>query len=81
MKTIPNVEIIKDIAETRNEVYAWSKRNRVSFDSAKEHIGILHPIHGCGQPFKLLGCIFDCKLTMSEDVDRVLAVIRPKVKA
>ena len=38
-------------------------------------------VHGCRQPFILLGCIFDCKLTMSEDVDRVLAIIRPKVKA
>ena len=51
------------------------------FDTEKEHIVILHPRHGEGDPFKLLGCLVDCKLTMQQAIDQLLSQIRPKVKA
>ena len=77
----PNNEIEEEMRATRSEVHRWGKQNRVSFDSDKEHINILHPLHGQGETFKLLGCPIDVKLTMSEAVDLIVARARPKIKA
>ena len=77
----PNNEIEEEMRATRSEVHRWGERNRVTFDSGKEHINILHPLHGQGESFKLLGCPIDVKLTMSEAVDLIVARARPKIKA
>ena len=53
----------------------------MTFDSSKEHINILHPRHGHGETFKLLGCPVDVKLTMNEAIDFVVTRARPKIKA
>ena len=53
----------------------------MAFDNKKEHINILHPIHGQGDSFKLLGCPVDVKLNMSEAVDYIVGRARPKIKA
>ena len=66
---------------TRSEVRRWGFRNRVTFDPSKEHINVIHPIHGHGETFKFLGCHVDVKLTMSDAVDYVCARARPKIKA
>ena len=65
----------------QRKVHKWGRINRVSFDAGKEHIIILHPIHGEGDPFKLLGCLVDCKLVMQQAVERILSQARPKIKA
>ena len=65
----------------RTTVHRWGKINRVTFDADKEHIIIIHPIQGEGDPFRLLGCLVDCKLIMLQAVDKMLSQIRPKVKA
>ena len=44
-------------------------------------IVIIHPIHAEGDPFKLLGCMVDCKLVMNHAVDKVLTQVRPKIRA
>ena len=77
----PNEEIQVEMRITRTEVHRWGKRNRVTFDGDKEHINILHPLHGQGESFRLLGCPIDVKLTMAEAVDLVVARARPKIKA
>ena len=51
------------------------------FDAGKEHLVILHPVAGEGDPFKLLGCTMDTKLQMPHAVDAILAAARPKVLA
>ena len=66
---------------TRADVHAWGRRNRVIFDANKEHINIIHPIHGEGSIFKLLGCVVDMKLTMEPAVDQITCEVRPKIKA
>ena len=66
---------------TRRATHKWGKMNRVTFDGEKEHIIILHPIHGEGDSFKLLGCLMDCKLQMLQAIDAILARMRPKVTA
>ena len=79
--TVDNAQIFGDMNKTRAEVHAWGRRNRVSFDANKEHINIIHPIHGEGSDFKLLGCLVDVKLTMQSAIDQIACQVRPKIKA
>ena len=65
----------------RTKVHAWGRVNRVAFDPSKEHVVILHPIRGEGDPFKLLGCLVDCKLVMDQAIEKILAQVRPKRQA
>ena len=67
--------------QTRTEVHSWGKRNRVSFDSTKEHICILHHAHGSGESFLLLGCLLDVRLNMHDAIDDLVRRIRPKGQA
>ena len=67
--------------DCRLKVHNWDKVNRVVFDAEREHVIILHPLQGEGDPFKLLGCLVDPKLIMQQAVDKLLSQIRPKVKA
>ena len=53
----------------------------MTFDLAKEHVIIMHPIQGEGDPFKLLGCMMDCKLWMQHATNTIIAQMRPKVTA
>ena len=76
-----NDAIKLEMDRCRSEVHSWGKRNRVSFDASKEHVTILHPIHGQGDPVKLLGCLLDCKLIMNHGIENILSRMRPKVVA
>ena len=78
---LDNATIVTEMQRTRADVHRWGQRNRVIFDSSKEHIIIIHPRHGHGDTFKLLGCPIDVKLTMLDAVDYVCARARPKIKA
>ena len=66
----PSETIREDLAGSQGEVAKSGARNRVEFDKDKEHFAILHPIHGKGELFKLLGCCVDAKLTMCPAIDR-----------
>ena len=76
-----NTIIKKEMTICRARVHKWGRMNRVSFDPGKEHIVIIHPIHAEGDPFKLLGCMVDCKLVMNHAVDKILTQVRPKIRA
>ena len=76
-----NDAIKLEMDRCRAEVHSWGKRNRVSFDASKEHVTILHPMHGEGDPVKLLGCLLDCKLLMNHGIENILSRMRPKVRA
>ena len=80
-RTVPNEEYQQVMMDCRAKVHRWGKVNRAVFDADKEHIIVLHPLQGEGEPFKLLGCLVDCKLIMQNAVDKMLTQIRPKVKA
>ena len=51
------------------------------FENSKENIAVIHPLHGEGDNFKILGCQFDTKLTMIPAIDKIISTIRPKIKA
>ena len=76
-----NAAIVADMNVTQQEVHRWGKRYRVTFDSAKEHIAIIHPDHGEGNDFRLLGSLIDVKLLMHVTIDELLCRVRPKVKS
>ena len=78
---VPNSECRDVMTACRSKVHQWGKINRVTSDAGKEHIIVIHPLQGEGDPFKLLGCLVDCKLVMQQAVDKMMSQIRPKVKA
>ena len=65
-------DIMVELATCRDRVHQWGYQNRVEFDGTKEHFVIVHPTRGEGDPFKLLGLVFDCKLRMDEAVDAII---------
>ena len=69
------------MGDCKARVHKWGQTNRVAFDADKEHIVIIHPILGAGEPFKLLGCLMDCKLQMHQAIDKILSQARPKATA
>ena len=77
----PNDNIIADMQSKKKDVHKWGDRNRVTFDATKEHIVILHPDHGIGEDFKLLGCLIDVQLRMDHAIDSLIARARPKIHA
>ena len=79
--SVSNTQIFDDLNETRTAVHSWGRRNRVIFDAEKEHLNIIHPIHGEGCNFKFLGCLVDVKLSMESAIDQVACEVRPKIKA
>ena len=56
-------------------------RNRVTFAAEKEHLIVIHPSVGEGDLVKLLGCIIDPKLTMQAAIDKLIAILKPKITA
>ena len=80
-KSTSNAEILRRMHICRHRVHTWGRRNRVAFDAGKEHLLIIHPLLGEGDDFKLLGCLFDAKLTMKTAIERILLQIRPKIVA
>ena len=69
------------LRDSQQEAHLWGKRNRVLFDPSKEHFCVIHSSDGEGEPFKLLGCLIDCKLIMNQAIEKILAQVRPKVAA
>ena len=78
---LPNASIHDDMSKIRDNVHKWGFRNRVEFDAQKEHIVVLHPMHGEGEDFRLLGCLLDVKLSMHSLINQTIAACRPKAKA
>ncbi len=77
----PNSEVISTMMATRNNCHKWGKMNRVTFDADKEHLVVIHPAVGQGGIFRLLGCFVDVQLQMIDEVDHLVQIARPKIKA
>jgi hypothetical protein len=74
-------QVQSDLEKCKTRTHKWGRMNRVSFDAQKEHIVILHPSKGHGDPFKMLGCMMDTDLRMHSAIEQMLAKVRPKVTA
>jgi hypothetical protein len=64
---------MRSITNCQSELHSWGKANRAAFDPTKESKHILSLTRPVGQPFKLLGVIFDCGLAMSDAVAEVVS--------
>ena len=54
-------EIVDDMGKSRQEIYRWGKRNRVTFDESKEHFIVIHPQETTSMCFNLaLSSMFNC---------------------
>ena len=73
--------VTNKLLQCREKVHLWGRMNRVTFDERKEHIIIIHPVFALGDPFNLLGCLTDPKLTMRNAVDKIWSKVRPRIKA
>ena len=69
------------LRECQSHVHQWGCANRALFDGAKEHFKIIHHMQPEGDPFKDLGVLSDCKLTMDLECERIVRKVRPKTKA
>ena len=65
----------------QHELHQWGEANQVSFDSGKEGMYILSRKCPRGDAFKLLGVTFDCKLIMSDTVEKFAKTCQWKLKA
>ena len=79
--TMSNADCIEDMRLTQNEVHRWGRRYRVTFEASKEHIIVIHPAHGEGDNFRLVGCLIDVKLIMEDAVCDIVRRLRPKIRA
>ena len=74
-------QVQTDLEKSKTRTHKWGRKNRVSFDALKEHIVILHPSKGHGDPFKLLGLMMDTDLRMHSAIDLLLGKVRSKITA
>ena len=78
---VPDDIILDELREIQSRTHEWGKRNQVQFDPSKEYTKIIHPSRGVGDDFKMLGTLFDTRLTMQPCLESVLTRIRPKIRA
>ena len=76
----PNEEIFVAVDKCQDELHAWGRANQVSFDPAKESKHVMSRRDPCGDNFKLLGVVFDCRLFMDVAIQEVLNAIVWKTK-
>ena len=78
---VPDDIILDELREIQSRTHEWGKRNQVQFDPSKEYTKIIHSSRGVGDDFKMLGTLFDTRLTMQPCLESVLTRIRPKIRA
>ena len=69
-------EAVEDMKLCQSKLHAWGRANAMTFDASKESLHILSRLdEECyGDPFKILGVIFDPKMKMDVEINK-LAII------
>ena len=65
---ISDAIILSDLNDMQISLHSWGQMNLVNFDSFKESMHILSDHKPAWSNFRILGCIFDCKLIMHDCV-------------
>ena len=81
LQNISLIQVQTDLEKCKIRTHKWGRKNRVSFDALKEHIVILHPSKGHGDPFKLPGLMMDTDLRMHSAIDLLLGKVRSQITA
>ena len=56
---------MQELNVMQSSLHTWEINNFVNFDSSKESKHIISKYHLVGEDFRILGYLFDCKLSMS----------------
>jgi len=65
--------VMHRLAECQSELHVWGAANQVVFDPGKESLHILDPERPVGDSFRILGVLFDTRLTMKDAVMEIAA--------
>ena len=63
-----NEDILVELEACQAELHTWGAANAVKFDAIKESFHIVSRTSPYGEPFKILGIMFDAKLLMHEAI-------------
>ena len=66
-----NMDILDDLGQCQTNIHDWGAANFVCFDASKESSHILSRRWPHGEPFKLLGVLFDMMLTMEAEIQNL----------
>ena len=80
-QTFVDRTLLDELEQVQHRTHAWGLRNQVEFDPGKESMKIIHPSLGLGDDFKLLGTLFDCKLSMQPCIDKLLSKMTSMIRA
>ena len=72
---VSNEILLAELAEVRSRAHVWGHSHRVVFDPSKESLNIIHPIHGLGKDFKLLGVLMDCRMSLDPCVGHLMDIV------
>jgi len=72
--------ITNSLEEGQAAVHTWGVKNQVQFDAGKESFHILHRRRPKGESFKIMGILWDTKLTMLAECQEVAARAGWKLK-
>ena len=76
---VANEVLLADMANTQQALHRWGRANQVAFDAGKESQHIICACQPYGPSFKILGVVFDTKLSMREAADEVVSHIKWKI--
>ena len=68
------------VDKCQDSLHSWGRANQVAFDPSKEGKRIISRSRPQGEPFLLLGILFDCKLLMEEAVQDLVSKCRWKLR-
>ena len=71
---IPSI-IMQDLNMMQSNLHQWGANNFVTFDAQKESKHIISKHKPVGEDFRILGCLFDCKLTISACIHETVTTI------
>ena len=78
--TASNRTVKEALEDCQTALHKWGERNQVAFDAGKESQHILHRRHPEGENFRILGVLWDTKLTMLAECQEVAARAGWKLK-
>ena len=68
LNNVTNEFILVQLQRCQLQLHEWGAANCVTFDASKESFHIISRVDGYGPSFRLLGVMFDMKLTMEEAI-------------
>ena len=64
----------------QSSLHSWEENNFALFDPIKESKHILFRYQSLGEDFRILGCLFDCKLTMAGCIHETVTATNLKIR-